>query len=386
MTAVFSTTPDRPSTGSRDQAATATAPSARSIAPSVRPSTLPGSGSPVLARDRAELRAALAALDRQATIARQSEAGLPAPDDAPARAAAGHARPTHARPTRAVVMTMGALHGGHASLLRAARAQADQVVATIYVNPLQFGAGEDLDRYPCTLAADLDVCAREGVDLVFAPRMIHDSPPLVRLQAGPLGELLEGAARPGHFDGMLTLVGTMLHLVRPDLAFFGRKDAQQLVCIRRMVADLAFDVTVIGVETVREPDGLALSSRNVYLTPEQRRSALALSRALAAGARAQAGGQDAVLATAREVLAAADGVDVDYLALASPDDLRPVRSGPALLLVAARVGTTRLIDNIDLALPPESPAPAPTGSPASAGSPALTPRPDRPADRDHPGA
>ncbi|ABD13721.1 pantothenate synthetase [Frankia casuarinae] len=381
MTTVSSTTPGRPSTESRDQAATATVPSARSIAPSARPSTLPGSSRPVLARDRAELRAGLAALDRQANIARRGEGGPPAPDDAPTRAAAGHPRPT-----RAVVMTMGALHEGHASLLRAARAQADQVVATIYVNPLQFGAGEDLDRYPRTLAADLDVCAGEGVDLVFVPRAIHDPPPLVRLQAGPLGELLEGAARPGHFDGMLTLVGTMLHLVRPDLAFFGRKDAQQLVCIRRMVADLAFDVTVIGVETVREPDGLAMSSRNVYLTPDQRRSALALSRALAAGARAQAGGRDTVLATAREVLAAADGVDVDYLALASPDDLRPVRSGPALLLVAARVGTTRLIDNIDLVLPPESPAPAPTGTPASAGSPAVTPRPDRPADRDHPGA
>ncbi|MCM3926567.1 pantoate--beta-alanine ligase, partial [Frankia sp. AiPs1] len=196
----------------------------------------------------------------------------------------------HDRPVRAVVMTMGALHEGHASLLRAARARADQVVATIFVNPLQFGAGEDLDRYPRTLAADLAVCAREGVDVVFAPAVIHDPPPLVRFSAGPLGAVLEGASRPGHFDGMLTLVGTMLHLVQPDLAFFGRKDAQQLVCIRRMVADLAYDVTVIGVETAREPDGLARSSRNVYLTAEQRTEALALSRALAAGAAASADG------------------------------------------------------------------------------------------------
>jgi pantoate--beta-alanine ligase len=279
---------------------------------------------PTVARDRAELRAALAGPDRR-----------------------------DGRPVRAVVMTMGALHEGHASLLRAARAQADQVVATIFVNPLQFGAGEDLHRYPRTLEADLAVCAREGVDVVFAPAVIHDPPPLIRFSAGALGDVLEGASRPGHFDGMLTLVGTMLHLVQPDLAFFGRKDAQQLVCIRRMVADLAFDVTVIGVETVREPDGLALSSRNVYLAPDQRADALALSGALAAGAAAAGagGGPTAVLAAARAVLDAAGGVDVDYLELAGPDDLGPVAAGPALLLIAARVGTTRLIDNISLVLP-----------------------------------
>nr|WP_308203324.1 pantoate--beta-alanine ligase [Frankia gtarii] len=299
----------------------------------------------MLARDRAELRAALAALDRRGDAHLRTDTE----DDqesGPARAAS-----RHDRPVRAVVMTMGALHEGHASLLRAARAQADQVVATIFVNPLQFGAGEDLDRYPRTLAADLAVCAREGVDVVFAPTVIHDPPPLVQLSAGPLGAVLEGASRPGHFDGMLTLVGTMLHLVHPDLAFFGRKDAQQLVCIRRMVVDLAFDVTVIGVETAREPDGLARSSRNVYLTPVQRTDALALSRALAAGVAASGAGAPAVLAAAGAVLAAADGVAVDYLELASPEDLGPVRSGPALLLVAARVGTTRLIDNISLILP-----------------------------------
>ncbi|MCM3884500.1 pantoate--beta-alanine ligase [Frankia sp. R82] len=301
---------------------------------------------PIVARSRADLRVALdeaPSRDRPPTGERP-----PQPADSGTGTGTGSGRPT-----RAVVMTMGALHEGHASLLRAARAQADQVVATIYVNPLQFGAGEDLDRYPRTLEADLEICARAGVDVVFAPSTVHEVPPLVRLSAGPLGEVLEGASRPGHFDGMLTLVATMLHLVRPDLAYFGRKDAQQLVCIQRMVADLAFGVTVIGVDTVREPDGLARSSRNVYLTPSQRRSALALSAALRAGhaAALAGGGPQAVLAAAHAVLDPADGVEIDYLTLANPNDLGPVHSGPALLLVAARVGTTRLIDNISLVLP-----------------------------------
>ncbi len=300
------------------------APATAGVHAPARPVPPPRAGQPTVAHDRTELRAALAPADRA---------------------------------VRAVVMTMGALHEGHATLLRAARARADQVVATIFVNPLQFGAGEDLDRYPRTFEADLALCAREGVDVVFAPAVIHEVPPLVRFSAGPLGEILEGASRPGHFDGMLTLVGTMLHLVRADLAFFGRKDAQQLVCIRRMVADLAFDVSVIGVDTVREPDGLALSSRNAYLTPGQRTDALALSRALAAGAAAadEGGGPAAVLGAARAVLDAAAGVDVDYLELAGPDDLGPVTAGPALLLVAARVGTTRLIDNLSLVLTADCP-------------------------------
>ncbi|OHV39854.1 MULTISPECIES: pantoate--beta-alanine ligase [Pseudofrankia] len=253
---------------------------------------------------------------------------------------------------RAVVMTMGALHEGHATLIRAARREAEQVVVTIFVNPLQFGPHEDLDRYPRTLAADLEVCAREGVDVVFAPSVVHDPAPLVTVGAGPLGDMLEGASRPGHFDGVLTVVATLLHLVRPDLAFFGRKDAQQLVCIRRMAADLAFGVRIVGVPTVREPDGLALSSRNAYLTTAQRSSALALSRALAAGLAAAAAGPDAVVAAARAVLAAEPGIEVDYLVLASPDDLGQATTGPALLLVAARVGATRLIDNVELTLPP----------------------------------
>ncbi|WP_018506176.1 pantoate--beta-alanine ligase [Parafrankia discariae] len=295
-------------------------------------------GRPAVARTRAELAASL-----------NEPAASPAGGDGP-------------RGVRAVVMTMGALHRGHAELIRTARLRADQVVVTIFVNPLQFGPGEDLDRYPRTFEADLDLCAREGVDVVYAPTRVHDPAPLVTLSAGPLGDVLEGASRPGHFDGMLTLVGTMLHLVRPEVAFFGRKDAQQLVCIRRMVADLAFPVEIVGVPTVRDPDGLALSSRNAYLGAEQRRSALALSRALSAGAaRAGAGaGTAAVLAAARSVLAAEPGVDVDYLTLASPSDLGPVEDGPALLLVAARVGSTRLIDNVELVLTGAA-GPAPAG-------------------------
>jgi pantoate--beta-alanine ligase len=265
---------------------------------------------------------------------------------------------------------MGALHTGHVELVRAARARADQVIVTIFVNPLQFAAGEDFARYPRTLDADLEVCAREGVDIVFAPDVLHERTPVVRVQAGPLGEILEGAVRPGHFTGMLTVVATLLHLTRPDLAFFGRKDAQQLVCIRRMVADLGFGVQVVGVPTVRDPDGLALSSRNTYLTTLQRRTALALPRALAEGVAVCDEGGDAVLAAAGAVLAATDGLDVDYLTLADPDDLRPVRHGNALLLVAARVGPTRLIDNIEITLPD-----APAGPAADPGAPARHPFP-----------
>jgi pantoate--beta-alanine ligase len=264
------------------------------------------------------------------------------------------------RGSRAVVMTMGALHAGHVQLVRAARACADQVVVTIFVNALQFGPGEDFARYPRTLDADIDICAAEGVDVVFAPEVVHERPPLVWVKAGPMGDVLEGAARPGHFDGVLTIVATLLHMTRPDFAFFGRKDAQQLICIQRMVEDLGFGVRVVGVPTVRDPDGLAMSSRNAYLTTTQRRTALALSRALAAGVAVCDEGADAVLAAADSVLAAADGLDVDYLTLASPDDLQSIRHGNALLLVAARIGSTRLIDNIELTLPdpPESAEPA----------------------------
>jgi pantoate--beta-alanine ligase len=257
---------------------------------------------------------------------------------------------------RAVVMTMGALHEGHATLIRAARERVGdgQVVVTVFVNPLQFGPSEDFDRYPRTLDADVRVAGQAGADVVFAPRTDEVYPggePQVRITAGPMGEGYEGAARPGHFDGMLTVVAKLLHLTRPDIAFYGQKDAQQLALIRRMVADLNFGVEIVGVPTVREPDGLALSSRNRYLTDDDRRRALALSRALFAGRDALADGPDAVRKAARAVLDEADGVAVDYLALVDPADFTeaaPGHTGPAVLAVAARVGTTRLIDNIPL--------------------------------------
>ncbi len=190
---------------------------------------------------------------------------------------------------RAVVMTMGALHDGHASLIRAARRDAGpdgEVVVTVFVNPLQFGAGEDLDRYPRTLEADVKIAEQAGADAVFAPSVDEVYPggePQVRVGAGPMGTVLEGATRPGHFDGMLTVVAKLLHLTVPDVALFGQKDAQQLALIRRMVRDLNFPVEIVGVPTIREDDGLALSSRNRYLSPDERRTALALSRALFAG-------------------------------------------------------------------------------------------------------
>jgi len=250
----------------------------------------------------------------------------------------------------ALVPTMGALHEGHLALVRAAVARADAVVASIFVNPLQFGAGEDLDRYPRTLAEDLAALAAEGVAAVFAPppaEMYPGGPPRVTVDAGPLGELLEGASRPGHFAGVLTVVTKLLGLVRPDVAVFGEKDYQQLTLIRRAVADLELGVEVVGVPTVREPDGLALSSRNHYLSEAERERALALSRALRAGAAAGPAGAGAVLAAATAELA---GVEVDYLALRGPDLGPAPEAGPARLLVAARFGTTRLIDNVPLGL------------------------------------
>ncbi|KPI09724.1 Pantothenate synthetase, partial [Actinobacteria bacterium OK074] len=215
-----------------------------------------------------------------------------------------HARVRAGR--RAVVMTMGALHEGHATLIRTARQTAGpdgEVVVTVFVNPLQFGAGEDLDRYPRTLEADLKIAEQAGADAVFAPAVDEVYPggdPQVRISAGPMGERLEGAARPGHFDGMLTVVAKLLHLTRPDVAFYGQKDAQQLALIRRMAGDLNFGVEIVGVPTVREEDGLALSSRNRYLSPQERRTALALSHALFAG-RDRHAAQEALRARAREV-------------------------------------------------------------------------------------
>ncbi|HEV8569328.1 MAG TPA: pantoate--beta-alanine ligase [Actinoplanes sp.] len=251
----------------------------------------------------------------------------------------------------AVVMTMGALHEGHRALMRAARANADHVLVTIFVNPLQFGSNEDFDRYPRTLDSDLEFCQEERVDLVFAPdrdEMYPGGSPLVRVSAGPLGEILEGASRPGHFDGVLTVVCKLFLLTRADLAFFGEKDYQQLALIKRMVRDLEMPVDVRGVPTVREPDGLALSSRNRYLSAEQREAALALSRALQEGA-AQADAES-VRSVATKILSEGTGIAVDYLALTDPALGPAPVDGPARLLVAARVGTTRLIDNVPLVL------------------------------------
>ncbi|MCC9706989.1 pantoate--beta-alanine ligase [Streptomyces sp. MNU76] len=312
-----------------------------------------------------------------------------------------HARARTGR--RAVVMTMGALHEGHATLIRSAREIAGdtgEVVVTVFVNPLQFGAGEDLDRYPRTLDADVKLAEQAGADVVFAPSVEEVYPggePQVRITAGPMGERLEGACRPGHFDGMLTVVAKLLHLTRPDVALYGQKDAQQLALIRRMVRDLNFGMEIVGVPTVREADGLALSSRNRYLSTEERRTALALSQALFAGrdrhaaqealrararevpatrARAEAlsaigesraaadahamaksapGGPAAVRAAARLVLDEAlrmkPPIVLDYLALVDPSDFTDIPddfTGEAVLAVAARVGTTRLIDNLPL--------------------------------------
>ena len=251
-----------------------------------------------------------------------------------------------------LVPTMGALHAGHAALIREAAARGRTVVS-IFVNPLQFGAGEDLDSYPRTFEADLEVCAEHGAEVVFAPPVEEVYPggePAVTVEPGPLGAVLEGASRPSHFRGVLTVVAKLFGLVRPDAAAFGQKDYQQLVLVRRMVADLCLGIDVVGVDIVREPDGLALSSRNRYLSGDERRQAAALSRALRAGVAAAAGGARDVLAAAHAVLLGSEGIDLDYLALTDPDLHEPPDAGPARLLVAGRVGKTRLIDNTALTL------------------------------------
>ncbi len=259
----------------------------------------------------------------------------------------------------AVVMTMGALHDGHAHLIRAARQRHAHVVVTIFLNPLQFGPKEDLSRYPRTFDADMEICTNAGVDVVFAPTpdvVYPEGDPGVRVAAGPLGEVLEGASRPGHFDGVLTVVGKLLHLTAARSAYFGQKDAQQLLLIRRMVRDVDFPVDVVSVPTVREADGLAMSSRNMYLTDSDREVALSLSRALRAGADAARHGPSAVRRAAREVMVEEPLALVDYLVLVHPNTLQSVPEwyrGEVLLAVAAKVGATRLIDNAPLRLGPD---------------------------------
>jgi pantoate--beta-alanine ligase len=256
------------------------------------------------------------------------------------------------RGTVGLVPTLGALHAGHAALIEQARAQCDAVVVSIFVNPMQFNQAEDLERYPRPLAEDLALCEKSGADLVWNPSVAEvypGGPAQVWVTAGALANQLEGPERPGHFDGVLTVVMKLFVAVRPDQAFFGEKDYQQQTLIRRMVAEFGMDVEVCSVTTVRDPDGLALSSRNVFLSPDERRSALALPVALEAG-RAAAGDAEAVLHAARAVLAAEAGVQLDYLELRAPDLGPAPPAGPARLLVAATVGATRLIDNLGIEL------------------------------------
>jgi pantoate--beta-alanine ligase len=294
------------------------------------------------------------------------------------RAALRAARGKLASPV-VLVPTMGALHDGHRALLRRARELAGPggtVAVSIFVNPLQFGPNEDLDKYPRSLDADLAVCAADGADLVFAPSVgeMYPQEQLVRVDPGPTGEILEGEFRPRFFHGVLTVVLKLFSLVRPDTAVFGQKDAQQLVLVRRMAADFGLGIEIEAVPTVRSADGLALSSRNKYLSAGERAVAPMLHRALAAGAAAASGGPGAVLAAAQAVLDAlvldnpvagdpvAGGTGrsqpgkalprVDYLALVDGQSYAPVRSddldfhGAAVLAIAARIGTTRLIDNV----------------------------------------
>jgi pantoate--beta-alanine ligase len=266
-----------------------------------------------------------------------------------------------------LVPTMGALHEGHLALVRAAKRVPGSVIAvSIFVNPLQFGAGEDLDAYPRTLDDDLALLRREGVEIVFAPTAAAMYPNGLRttVHPGPLAAELEGGPRPTHFSGVLTVVLKLLQIVRPDRVFFGEKDYQQLVVIRQMVADLNIDVAVVGVPTVRESDGLAMSSRNRYLDPVQRELAATLSAALLAAVRAAPAGAEAALDAARAVLGAAPALTVDYLELRDAD-LGPVRAdAPGRLLVAARLGSTRLLDNIAIevgAIGAIGTSPAPVG-------------------------
>ena len=253
------------------------------------------------------------------------------------------------------VPTMGALHAGHRALLARARAENGLVVASVFVNPLQFGPAEDLASYPRDREADLAVLAAEGTDLAFLPAEgeVWPAPPEVRLQVGALADRLEGLVRPGHLDGVATVVAKLLHLVGPSRAYFGQKDAQQLAVVRRMVADLAFPNQIVACPTVREPDGLAVSSRNAYLSPDERRRATALHRALRAGqAVFEAGERDpaAVEAAARDLLEGAPGVAPDYVALVDPVTFEPVKQAEPgqVLATAARVGRARLIDNVIL--------------------------------------
>lgn len=254
-----------------------------------------------------------------------------------------------------LVPTMGALHEGHLSLLRVARKRCDFLIMSLFVNPTQFGADEDLDHYPRDVEGDLAKAHECGVDLVFCPDVASMYPPgfQTRITLPELSAPLCGASRPGHFDGVATVVCKLFHLTLPDVAVFGRKDAQQLAIIRQLVLDLDFGIEIVGAPIVRETDGLALSSRNAYLTPEERKQALCLYRGLsAAEQRLAEGATDSatLLSAARAVIGASPLAKIDYLELCDAVTLAPVTevSAPALLATAVHFGSTRLIDNVEL--------------------------------------
>jgi pantoate--beta-alanine ligase len=267
------------------------------------------------------------------------------------RAALSDARMTRKRV--GLVPTMGALHEGHLSLVRAAKKRCDAVVASIFVNPTQFGPTEDLAKYPRPMERDRALLEEEGVDILFAPSVeeVYGSGSITWVLVEGLSEKLDGRSRPGHFRGVATVVAKLFNIIEPKSAFFGQKDAAQLAVIRRMVRDLNFPVEIIAVSIVREPDGLAMSSRNAYLSPEERCRALVLQRSLRrAEAEFQSGQRIAakLISAALEVLASEPQVAVDYLEVVNPDTLEPVEriTQTALLAIAARVGSTRLIDNV----------------------------------------
>ncbi len=273
------------------------------------------------------------------------------------------------------VPTMGALHEGHASLMREAALHADVVVVSIFVNPMQFGPAEDLDRYPRTLSEDLELCASSGVAVALAPatdeiyaggfthQSVRDG---VTVHPGKLATILDGESRPGHFDGVLTVVAKLFGLVQPDVAVFGQKDYQQLALIRTMVRDLCLPVEIVGAETMREADGLAMSSRNRYLDPAQREAAIVLSRALRAAQEQAAYGVPAARWAAMSVLNSESAIELDYLALTSVDLGEPPLIGEGRILVAARLGATRLIDNMSIHF--STPAGTSAGSTTNEGS------------------
>ena len=255
--------------------------------------------------------------------------------------------------TLGLVPTMGYLHRGHLALVEQALAECGTAAASIFVNPAQFGPNEDLGRYPRDLERDLHLLEQAGTSLAFVPDAAEIYPPGfdTRIEPGAVAGPLEGAVRPGHFSGVATVVTKLLNIVQPDRAYFGQKDAQQIAVIRRLVRDLDLPVAVVVADTVRDPDGLALSSRNVYLSPEQRAQAPSLRRALLAAQASFATGErdaDALRNAVRAALAAEPGVAIDYVSVADPDTMRELHriDGQALVLLAARLGPTRLIDNV----------------------------------------